>query len=525
MSGFIKLNNVSYMLPNGVSLFSGLNYAFSENKKVAIIGNNGVGKSTLLKIISGEISGFGGSVVKNGKILYIPQDVMNMKGSVADILEITPLWEAIKRVESGETDQLLFDTIGQHWNIEQEIGEIFDILQISQSLTDDFMFLSGGEKEKILLAKCYLSEADFIILDEPTNNLDVETKSLLYDFILNYKKGIIVVSHDRTLLNKMPEILELTDSGLKVYGGNYNFYQTEKNHEIENLEQKKVFLVNENQKLVKTKNKMMEQKAKSSAEGNKAIQNKKYSKLVGNALKGASDSNFAKKNNALDNKIQKNKKEIYQIDWNLTNEKIKIPMPSKPFIKAKLLDVKNVSFGYNEHKIIKNISFSLSGDECLQIQGANGCGKSTLIKLIIGELMPQSGTISLNGTAIYLNQNLSLLDRDKTVLDNMLDYNSGITIMDAHAILANFKFRNVQSDKKVSCLSGGELLRASLATVLGTRKQPDLIILDEPTNNLDIQSIEVLESALQGYQGAIIVVSHDEEFIKSLNISKVLKLD
>lgn len=525
MSGSIKLNNLSYVLPNGVSLFSGLNYAFSEKKKVAIIGNNGVGKSTLLKIIAGEIKGFGGTIVENGKILYIPQDITRLNGYVADILEVSPILDSIKKIEKGETDPLLFEIVGQHWNIEQEIQETFNLLQIKQSLSDDFDSLSGGEKEKILLAKCYLSEADFIILDEPTNNLDVQTKVVLYDFILNYKRGIIVVSHDRTLLNKMSEILELTASGLKVYGGNYEFYQAERNHEIENLEQKKVFLTNENQKLIKTKNKMMEQQNKSASEGAKAIQNKKYSKLVGNALRGSSESSFSKKSNSLDSKIQKNRKEIYQIGWDLTNEKIKIPIPDKPFIKAKLLDVRNVCFGYDEHYILKDISFSLAGDECLQIKGANGCGKSTLIRLIIGELTPKSGAIYLNGTAIYLNQNLSLLDRNKTLLENMLEYNSGISIMEAHSILANFKFRNVQSDKKVSCLSGGELLRATLATVLGTQKQPDLIILDEPTNNLDIQSIEVLESSLQKYQGAIIVVSHDEEFIKNLAVTKALQLD
>jgi ATPase subunit of ABC transporter with duplicated ATPase domains len=160
----------------------------------------------------------------------------------------------------------------------------------------------------------------------------------------------------------------------------------------------------------------------------------------------------------------------------------------------------------------------------LQIKGKNGSGKSTLIKLIIGELKPQAGEIYLNGKAIYVNQNLDLLDGNKTILDNMIDYNSGIKIEEAHAILANFKFRNIQADKLVSTLSGGELLRASLATVLGTQNQPDMIILDEPTNNLDIESIEILETALSQYQGAVIVVSHDEEFIKNIGVTKMISL-
>ena len=524
MNAFIKVSQLSYMLPDGKKLLSDLNYTFAANRKVAIIGNNGIGKSTLLKIIVGLIRDYGGNVSVNGKILYIPQDISYMKGTIADILGIMPILKAIRSVEAGDADPAHFEIIGQQWNLEQEIKDVFQLLHIVQSLDDKFELLSGGEKEKILLAKCYLIKADFIVLDEPTNNLDVETKEMLYEFIKNYDKGMIIVSHDRTLLNKMSEIAELTAKGLKTYGGNYGFYQNAKQEEIENLEQKKAFLVGENQRLMKTKAKIAEQKSKSIAEGNKAVKNKKYSKLVANSLQGSADVSSAKKNNILDKKIDKNKQEIYQIGWDLTNEKIKIPLPQKPFIKQKLLEVKNISFGYDHKLIIKNISFLLSGQDRLQIKGKNGSGKSTLIKLIIGELKPQAGEIYLNGKAIYVNQNLDLLDRNKTILDNMIDYNSGIKIEEAHAILANFKFRNIQADKLVSTLSGGELLRASLATVLGTQNQPDMIILDEPTNNLDIESIEILETALSQYQGAVIVVSHDEEFIKNIGVTKVISL-
>lgn len=525
MNSFIKLNNISFILPNGEKLFDNVNCTFSSEEKVALIGDNGSGKSTLLKMIVGEIKEATGTVSRSGSFLYIPQHISEVKGTIAEVLEISDIINALHQIEAGNSEYKLFEIISNNWDIEEKNHEVLKKLDIDKPLSTNFQNLSGGEKEKIMLAKCLMSKANFIILDEPTNNLDEETKQIIYNFIVSYKKGMIIVSHDRTLLEKISKIYELTKHGIETYGGNYNFYEAKKNHDKEILEQQKSFLNNEKKKLVQMKNKIQEQQMKIAKNGRKSIENKKYSKVVANSLVGSSDISASKKNNKLDQKIQKNINELYNVGVKLISETIKIPIPDKPFIRNKLLEVNNISFGYSEKLILNKISFVLSGDDRLQIIGKNGCGKSTLIKLIMGDLNPHTGSINLNGHAVYLDQELSLLSREKSILENMLDFNSGINIQEAHAILANFKFRNLYADKKISCLSGGEILRASLAVILGTQKQPDLIVLDEPTNNLDIQSIKVLEEALKQYQGAIIIVSHDNYFIQQIGITKKIILE
>lgn len=170
--------------------------------------------------------------------------------------------------------------------------------------------------------------------------------------------------------------------------------------------------------------------------------------------------------------------------------------------------------------MFNGFSFKMKGGERVRIRGANGAGKTTLIRLMLGGLSPDSGKAVLNGRAVYLDQSLSLLDGEKTLIDNVIDLNEGIKTTDAYAILANFGFKNVSAAKAVKTLSGGELLRASMAAVLGTPDQPDLIIFDEPTNNLDIKSVEVLEDALKSWQGALIVVTHDGKFAESLKCSR-----
>lgn len=524
MSNFINIDNISYTHASGDALFSGIKLSFSSSEKIAIVGDNGVGKTTLLKILMGDAEVSGGCIHKQATVSYVPQNLNNLSGSIAEILGIKHILDAIHKVENGDVDNSLFEIINDSWDIEERATSLFKKFNINKELNESFDILSGGEKEKILIAKAFISNANMLIFDEPTNNLDKENRELFYNLFDNYSQGIVVVTHDRDLLSRMGYIVELTSKSAKKYGGNYDFYVQCKNNEKISLENKKSFLEAETAKLLKTKVNIAEQADKSNKQGKKAVENSKISKIQGNAQKGVANSTAAKKNKALDDKIDNNQNNIYQIDLDLKDERIKIPLPLKPFIKNKILEINNLSFGYTNDILIKDLSLIMSGDDRIQIKGANGSGKSTLIKLILGHLKPVKGTVKLNGNAIYMQQDLSLLDKNKSIIENMFDFNSGISIFEAHSILANFKFRNIHAHKMVGDLSGGELLRASLSVILGTPKQPELIILDEPTNNLDIKSTEVLEETLRQYQGALIVVSHDQYFINSINIEKTITI-
>ena len=207
----------------------------------------------------------------------------------------------------------------------------------------------------------------------------------------------------------------------------------------------------------------------------------------------------------------------------MRNETIKIPVPNKPFYSKELVQISHLCFAYASKQIFDNFEFTMYGGQRVRIVGKNGSGKSTLLKIICGELKPQSGTVKTFGKITYLNQDLSVLDKSKSIVENIMDI-SGCLKHDAHVIAASFGFRGDTSLKKVGVLSGGELLKATLAAVLGSSEQPDLLILDEPTNNLEIKSISILENALNQYRGAILLVSHDEMFVKNIKTDKEISL-
>ncbi len=503
-SQFINLTNVSYTLPNGDELFSNISYNFTSSEKAAIVGDNGVGKTTLLNIIAGKLEATSGSVKRHAAISYLKQDINSIKGSVRDV------------IDNGEL-------INNSWEMEPDILKMVEFIYSDDRLDDDFSSLSGGEKQKILIAKAFLSDADIIFFDEPTNNLDKSSKKNFFNLIENYANGIVIVSHDRELLNRMDTILELTANGIKSYGGNYDFYMEEKRKERQNLEERKSEYESKLSKLNTQKIKNSIQKERGRKYGEKEIDNNRYPRIMANSLKGKAEVSAGKKDREFDSKIKDHKSELSDIRTSLRDERIKIAAIEKPFIKKTLLEINNLEFSYGDNKILSGINLIMSGADRLLIRGDNGSGKTTLIKLITGELKPEAGEVKLNGDVIYLNQTLSLLDREESVVDNILNYTS-LTKTESYYVAADFKFKKDDASKLVKHLSGGELLRATLAVILGSKKQPQLIILDEPTNNLDIKSIDILEDALVQYQGAIIVVSHDRAFVGNLNITKELSL-
>ena len=459
----ISLLNISFAYSGTDDLFTDLSYSFSVDKKVAIIGNNGAGKTTLLKIISGDLSPDSGRVVRSA------------------------------------TCQLL-----------------------NQINTDSTK--SGGQSQQQALNQVFDSGADVLLLDEPTNNLDATARKDFFKKLFSYCGGTVIVSHDRELLNQMDMLLELHNGKLSVFGGNYDFYVALKRQMQESIESKYTDAQKEIARLNATITKAQNTRQHHEAKQQKDKANKSAgSKIAVNALKGKSQETEAKRRKLIQAKLNRQLESCAELSAQLRNDTIKVPLPNAKVYDKEIVRLEKVYFSYGEKSVLSDFDFTMRTGERVRIIGNNGSGKTTTLKLISGILQPSAGCIKVSGKVAYLNQDLSLLNPNKSVVENISNY-ANILLHDAHVIAANFGFRGDASKKKVGVLSGGELLKATLAAVIGSKNQPDLLILDEPTNNLDIKSTLILEDALNQYSGAILIVSHDEMFINNLHIDRFVSM-
>ena len=461
--GFISISNVFFGYDTDSNLLDGVSIVFNNMDKIAIVGDNGSGKTTLLRLLNGDITPDSGHVVRNADVYMVNQ----------------------------------FNSIDKK---------------------------SGGERQSYLLARAFDSNAEILLLDEPTNNLDADAKAHFFDALKIYPFGVVVVSHDRELLQHMDKIAEISNGKFRVYGGNYDFYVAQKQSEQRNLESKYTDCTKEISRLTGTLVVAQNTRQHHVAKQAKDKKNRASgSKIEANALKGKSQETESKRRAIIQKKLNDQIQQRQMLSGQMRDDMIKIPLPSKAFYSKELIKISSLYFAYADSQIFSNFDFSMYGATRVRLTGKNGAGKSTLLKIICGKLYPQSGDIKTFGRIVYLDQDLSLLDCDKTVVENIMSI-SGVLKHDAHAIAANFGFRGDASKKKAGQLSGGELLKATLATILGSPHQPDLLILDEPTNNLDIKSISILEEALNQYRGAILLVSHDTIFANNINIDRIVCL-
>ena len=458
----ISLSSVFFSYDSYSTVFDGVSLVFNDFDKVAVVGDNGCGKTTLLKLLSGDLTADSGNIVRGASVYMLNQ------------------------------------------------------IQAADSK-------SGGERQSAELARAFNSGAEILLLDEPTNNLDRGAKEKFFNDLIGYPYGVVIVSHDRELLQKVDKIIEISNGQIKVYGGNYDFYVVQKRAEQDTIYSKYVNAKKEIVRLNNTINIAQNTRQHHEAKQAKDIANAKRSRLGANSLKGKSQETEAKKRAIIQKKLDKQFDLQQTLSAQMIDDKIKIPVPNKPFYSKELIQISGLKFGYGAELVFDNFEFNMYGGQRVRITGKNGSGKSTLLKLICGDLQPQSGNIKTFGKIAYLNQDLSVLDKSKSIVDNIMEI-SGVLNHAAHMIAANFGFRGNSSNKRVGVLSGGELLKATLAAILGGEYQPDLLILDEPTNNLEIKSISILEDALNQYRGAILLVSHDEIFSKNVKIDKTIEI-
>ncbi len=530
MSLIIK--DISHIHPNHEILFHHIRFTVATGEKVSLIGNNGNGKSTLLSIIAGNIKPASGEIITSDKPYYSPQHFGQYNHlTIARALGIDQKITAFHRILAGDLSELNYTLLDDDWEIEDRAKtslEKWEIgyLPLNQSLNS----LSGGEKSKVFLAGITIHSPDIILLDEPTNHLDTKSRKRLYDFIESSKSTILIVSHDRTLLNLLSMTLELTKDHIDSYGGNYEFYKQEKEKKEIAFQKQLSEKEKELRKAQKTARESLERQHKHDVRGEKSNIKKVIHKIMMGNLKDKAEKSSSKLKDIHTDKITGITETLSEIRAHFpTYKNLQLNINNTNLHSGKILfEAKDLNFGYNEQLLWKsNLNFQIRSGERILIKGDNGSGKTSLIKLILKKISPTTGSIKYTEfRSIYLDQEYSLIRNDLTVFEQIEEYNSRkLPEYEMKTILNRFLFPKDSWNKSNSNLSGGEKMRLLLCCLQVSNNMPDIFILDEPTNNLDIQSLNILTTTIKNYKGTLLLVSHDEYFLNEIGIDKELRIN
>lgn len=521
------LQNISYTHSNKELLFSDINLTINAGNKIALVGHNGSGKSTLLKIIAKELFPSGGMLEIDTQPYYIPQIFGQYNHlTISEALQIDVKLTALHEILEGNVNETSLNLLNDDWTIEERCNEALKYWGLNNlKLTQKLESLSGGEKTKVFLAGILIHQPKLILLDEPSNHLDVQGRKLLYDFIKASSGTLLIVSHDRKLLNLLPVTCELNSGGIKTYGGNYDFYREQKNIEREALAQDIHSKEKSLQKAKEKQRETLERQQKSDAKGKKKQEKAGVARIMMNTLKNKAENSTSKTKSVHAEKIGGISQELRELRNEVSSlDKMKFGLSDSKLYKGKILvTAESINYTYNEVSVWKtDVNFQIISGERIAVKGNNGSGKTTFIKLILEELKPKIGSLKITDCEmIYIDQDYSLINNDITVYQQAQQSNySGLEEHDIKMRLNRFLFAQSHWDKPCRYLSGGERMRLMLCGLTINNKAPDIIILDEPTNNLDLQNIEMLINALNEYQGTLIVVSHDETFLEQIAVNR-----
>ncbi len=525
------LQNISYQHENKDMLFQNISFSLNNHDKTALIGNNGVGKSTLLKIISGELQPFSGQINQSSKPYFVPQLFGQFNDlTIAEALKIKKKLTSFKEILEGIVTEENLQLLNDDWTIEERCNEALSYWQLNDlDLNQKMETLSGGQKTKVFLAGIMIHEPDVVLLDEPSNHLDFAGRTLLYDFIKSTSSSLLIVSHDRTLLNILEKTFEMSRNGISVYGGNYDFYSEQKKIENNALEQD---VQSKEKALKKAKEKereTIERRNKLDSRGKKKQEKSGVARIMMNTLRNKAENSSSKLKDVHAEKISGISEDLRQLRSSLPAiDQMKFGFNNASFHKGKIIfKALEINYKYNDHFLWKeNLSFEILSGDRIAIKGQNGSGKTTLIKIILGKLAVEQGNItSLAKKTIYIDQDYSLLNQDLKIYEQAQVFNDcGLEEHEIKMRLNRFLFSRNDWDKPCNSLSGGERMRLMLCCLTISNEFPEVIILDEPTNNLDIQNIEILTAAINEYQGTLLVISHDQLFLEQINIQKSILL-
>lgn len=527
MASAISLQHVSFQLRNGDQLFTNITAQFSYRLQ-ALVGINGVGKSVLGKIICHDLIPESGSVSYSGSLAYVPQQWEGRpEDSILEVLGLADAIASIEKIQSNTPTDEDFDRAEGWWDWQTQLDTVLKTVGFTAPLNIDRSIgtFSGGEQVRILWASALLKNSDWIIFDEPTNHLDAVGRKTFLDWLSATQHQCLLITHDRALLDQVEAIFELTPTQVIKHVGDYEQFLGAKQTRWK-TQQTQLSLARREQKRIANKaQEALEKQQQRAAQGKATAANRNWSKLEKDAAKEAAQNALKNQKRLRENRKQTSASVVERAEVNrewFDPIEFELNESYLPDTK-KVLSLSEAQAGYDEALHLP-LNLNLHGSFRLHIKGPNGSGKSALLKAIAGRETLYSGDSQVSVSHRYLDQHFNRFKASLRAVDIVLSQQPQLTNQQARDRLALLRLRNIKADVPFGQLSGGEQLKVVLVSQLLSLTPPQLLLLDEPTNHLDLDSLHALENALSVYKGAIIVVSHDDYFVKSLSITHEIEL-
>ena len=516
------LHQVTCQFATGETLFGPLNLSL-ENALSGLVGRNGVGKTRLLRLLAGIDTPSGGHIERPVSLACVAQQhAITPQTTLAGLLGYGPYFAALQRLGRGEALADDVDCLEGCWDLPDRLRAGFREAGLADFDPErPASSLSGGERVKALLCDAFLSAADYLLLDEPTNHLDRQGRDWLYHQLECWPGGALIASHDRALLSRMSRILELTPGALRSYGGHYAAYQQQRDAEQQAARAALDHAATERRRTRARMQKEHDASQRRSAQTLRVVDTLNIASFERVKYKGAAKERpgtlhrqHQEQNSALNAAVLQARERVEE------EAAVMFTLPGSQVAAGKqvlVLEALQLAFS-----AIPPLDWRLDGPLRVALRGPNGCGKTTLLKTLIGLESPLSGKCRVSVQTAWLDQHLTQLDLSLSVMAHL---NLDDTPLEAGVLRSRLARLQLGADKinlPLSALSGGERLKAALACVLWRREAAQLLLLDEPTNHLDLAAVQAIESALAAFPGAMIVVSHDEDFLRGLRLTHSL---